>query len=55
VRGLKEFLGTLPAKSISLTTPLARERALGDVDLAVITDPWGTVIELTEGLERTAR
>lgn len=55
VRGLKEFLGTLPAKSINLTTPLARERALGDVDRAVITDPWGTVIELTEGLERTAR
>jgi hypothetical protein len=55
VRGLKEFVGTLPEKSISLTTPLARDRALGDVDRAVITDPWGTVIELTEGLERAAR
>ena len=55
VRNLKEFLGTLPAKGITLTTPLARDRALGDVESATITDPWGTVVELTEGLEKAAR
>lgn len=55
VRNLKEFLGTLPAKDIKLTAPLARDPALGNVETATITDPWGTVIELTEGLERAAR
>ena len=55
VRNLKEFLGTLPSKGITLTTPLTRDRALGDIETAVITDPWGTVIELTEGLERVAK
>jgi len=55
VRNLKEFLSTLPAKDIKLTTPLARDKALGDVQSAVITDPWGTVVELTEGLERAAK
>jgi hypothetical protein len=55
VRNLKEFVGTLPAKGIALTAPLTRDRALGDVDTAVITDPWGTVVELTEGLERVAK
>jgi catechol 2,3-dioxygenase-like lactoylglutathione lyase family enzyme len=55
VRNLKEFLGTLPAKGITLTTPLARDRALGDVQSAAITDPWGTVVELTEGLDKVAR
>ena len=55
VRNLKEFVGTLPAKKIALTTPLTRDPALGDVQAAIITDPWGTVVELTEGLERVAR
>jgi hypothetical protein len=55
VRNLKEFLGTLPSKDITLTTPLAADRALGGVQTATITDPWGTVVELTEGLEKLAR
>jgi hypothetical protein len=55
VRNLKEFLGTLPSKDIKLTTPLATDRALGGVQTATITDPWGTVVELTEGLEKAAR
>jgi hypothetical protein len=54
VRGLKEFLGTLPAKGVTLTTALQRDRELG-VDTAVVTDQWGTVIELTEGLEKVAK
>ena len=55
VRNLKEFLGTLPSKGITLTTSLARDPSLGDVQSAVITDPWGTIVELTEGLEKAAR
>jgi catechol 2,3-dioxygenase-like lactoylglutathione lyase family enzyme len=53
VRNLKEFMGTLPSKGITVTTPLTRDQALG-IDTAVITDPFGTVIELTEGLEKMA-
>jgi hypothetical protein len=55
VRNLKEFLGSLPSKDIALTRALGRDPALGDVQSALITDPWGTVVELTEGLERAAR
>ena len=55
VRNLKEFVSTLPAKDIKLTSPLSRDKTLGDVDVAVITDPWGTVVELTEGLEKAVR
>jgi catechol 2,3-dioxygenase-like lactoylglutathione lyase family enzyme len=55
VRNLKEFLGTLPAKDIKLTAPLTRDPALGNVETATITDPWGTVVELTEGLEQAVR
>src|SRR5262245_28608062 len=55
VRYLKDFLGTLPAKGITLTTPLATDKALGGVQTATMTDPWGTVVELTEGLEKAAR
>ncbi len=55
VRNLKEFLTTLPAKGIKLTTPLTSDAALGGVQTAVVTDPWGTVVELTEGLERFAK
>ena len=55
VRNLKEFLGTLPSKGITLTTPMARDRTLGDVQSATLTDPWGTFVELTEGLEQVAR
>ena len=53
VRGLKEFLGTLPAKDMKVPA-LQRDRDLG-VDRVIITDPWGTVVELTEGLEKVAR
>jgi catechol 2,3-dioxygenase-like lactoylglutathione lyase family enzyme len=54
VRNLKEFVATLPGKDITVTAALTRDRALGDVQSATITDPWGTVVELTEGLEKVA-
>ena len=53
VRNLKAFCAELESKGIKLETPLHRDAALG-LDVATIVDPWGTVLELTEGL-RTAR
>jgi catechol 2,3-dioxygenase-like lactoylglutathione lyase family enzyme len=49
VRNLKAFCAELEAKGIELEAPLRRDAALG-LDVATIVDPWGTVIELTEGL-----
>jgi catechol 2,3-dioxygenase-like lactoylglutathione lyase family enzyme len=49
VRNLKAFCNELEAKGIELEAPLRRDAALG-LDVATIVDPWGTVIELTEGL-----
>jgi len=51
VRNLEAFCAALAAKGIALTTPYRRDPELG-IATAVITDPWGTVIELTEGLRR---
>ena len=51
VRGLEAFCAELAAKGIELTTPYRRDEALG-LAVATLTDPWGTVVELTEGLRR---
>lgn len=47
VRDLEAFTAGLEARGITLTEPYRVEDGLG---VAVITDPWGTVVELTEGL-----
>jgi hypothetical protein len=49
VRDLAAFCAALDRKGIALTTPYRRDAELG-VAMAALTDPWGTVIELTEGL-----
>jgi catechol 2,3-dioxygenase-like lactoylglutathione lyase family enzyme len=49
VRNLEAFCTELAAKGIALTTPYRRDPELG-IAVATLTDPWGTVIELTEGL-----
>ena len=49
VRGLEKFCAELVAKGIELTSPYERSTDSG-LARATITDPWGTVIELTEGL-----
>jgi len=51
VRNLKAFCAELEAKGIALKSPYRRDAALG-LDVATIVDPWGTVLELTEGLRR---
>jgi catechol 2,3-dioxygenase-like lactoylglutathione lyase family enzyme len=49
VRNLEEFCKQLEAKGIKLTVPYRKVPAL-NLGIAFITDPWGTYIELTEGL-----
>jgi catechol 2,3-dioxygenase-like lactoylglutathione lyase family enzyme len=52
VRNLEEFCKKLEAKGIKLTQPYRRLPALNNIASATFVDPWGTVIELTEGLEK---
>jgi catechol 2,3-dioxygenase-like lactoylglutathione lyase family enzyme len=51
VRGLEEFVKKLEAQGIKLDRPYTPVPALG-ISIAFITDPWGTYIELTEGLSK---
>jgi len=51
VRNLEAFCRELQAKGVALTQPYHRDEALG-LAVAELVDPWGTVIELTEGLRR---
>jgi hypothetical protein len=51
VRNLEDFCKKLEAKGIKLSKPVHREASLGNVSSATVVDPWGTVIELTEGME----
>jgi catechol 2,3-dioxygenase-like lactoylglutathione lyase family enzyme len=50
VANLEAFCDELEAKGIALDTPYARDVGAGNLGLAVLTDPWGTKIVLTEGL-----
>jgi catechol 2,3-dioxygenase-like lactoylglutathione lyase family enzyme len=50
VRNLPAFVKTLQAAGIKLDRELARSGAAPSVQLAYITDPFGTYLELTEGL-----
>jgi len=51
VKNLDAFLAKLDAQGIKPTQPLRHNDVLG-IDLAFITDPWGTNIELTDGLSK---
>ncbi len=51
VRDLDAFCKRLAAKGIALEAPPALDPELG-IETAKLVDPWGTVIELTEGLRR---
>lgn len=50
VKNIEEFCGQLDAKGIKLTAPYRRAPELNNIAIAVNTDPWGTSIELAEGL-----
>lgn len=51
VKDLEAFTKKLEAEGITLTVPYRKVPALG-IAIAFITDPWGTSIELTEGLDK---
>jgi hypothetical protein len=51
VKNLADFLKKLEAQGITPTQAFRHNDVL-NIDLAFITDPWGTNIELTEGLNR---
>lgn len=51
VENLEAFTKKLEADGIKLDRPYTKVPAL-DIAIAFITDPWGTYIELTEGLDR---
>jgi len=51
VKNLEEFTKKLEADGIKLERPYTKVAAL-DISIAFIKDPWGTYIELTDGLDR---
>ena len=51
VKGLEAFLKNLEAQGVKITTPYRSVPAL-NLSIAFINDPWGTSIELTEGLDK---
>ena len=51
VRNLEAFAKKLEAEGIKLDVPYRKVPAL-DIAVAFFTDPWGTYIELTEGLDK---
>ena len=53
VKNLEEFTRKLEADGIKLSTPYRKVPALG-IAIAFFTDPWGTYIELTEGLDKVS-
>jgi len=53
VKNLEEFCKKLEAQGIKLERPYTKVEALG-IAIAFIKDPWGTYIELTEGLDKVS-
>jgi catechol 2,3-dioxygenase-like lactoylglutathione lyase family enzyme len=51
VKNLEAFCKKLEADGIKLAVPYRQVPALG-ISIAFLTDPWGTYIELTEGLNK---
>jgi predicted enzyme related to lactoylglutathione lyase len=51
VKNLEAFTKKLESQGIKLAVPYRQVPALG-IAIAFISDPWGTYIELTEGLDK---
>jgi hypothetical protein len=52
VKGLEAFLKKLEEQGIKPSVTLRQVPALNNLWIAFVVDPWGTNIELTEGLDR---
>jgi hypothetical protein len=51
VKNLEAFCRKLEASGVKFDRPYTKVPQLG-LSVAFLTDPWGTYIELTEGLDR---
>ncbi|MBI3208404.1 MAG: VOC family protein [Candidatus Solibacter usitatus] len=51
IRNLEEFVKQLEAKGVKFDIPFRKVPQLG-LSIAFFTDPWGTYVELTEGLDK---
>jgi predicted enzyme related to lactoylglutathione lyase len=51
VKNLEAFTRKLESQGIKMAVPYRQVPALG-IAIAFLTDPWGTYIELTEGLDK---
>jgi hypothetical protein len=51
IRNLEDFCKKLEADAIKFNSPYRKVPALG-IAIAFFSDPWGTYIELTEGLDQ---
>ena len=49
VKNLEAFIKTLEAKGVKMDSQVQKVQGT-DLKIAFLTDPWGTYIELTEGL-----
>ena len=49
MKNLEAFVSSLEAKGIKIEAPI-RQVPNTKLKIAFLTDPWGTYIELTEGL-----
>jgi catechol 2,3-dioxygenase-like lactoylglutathione lyase family enzyme len=54
VKNLEEFCRKLQAKGITLTAPYRKVPSMNNMGTALIKDPWGVSIELTEGLDKVS-
>ena len=52
VKNLEAFSKELASRGISLTAPYRKAPELDGIGVVLLTDPWGTSIELTEGLRQ---
>jgi len=50
VKNLPEFLTRMQAEGVTITQPLTQSNFITTMRVAFITDPWGTRMEITEGL-----
>ena len=48
---IEEYVSELEAKGVKFDVPFREVPALG-LKIAFLTDPWGTYLELTEGLDK---
>jgi catechol 2,3-dioxygenase-like lactoylglutathione lyase family enzyme len=51
VKNLPEFLKRMEAEGVNITQGLTPSNFVSDMRVAFITDPWGTRMEITEGIE----